>query len=224
MSLLRSTHGSPALEFAIIAPVMGILLTGSYDVLQCLIAWRRVATTAQQVVEIATELSVQPDQTMSLTVNQAYQALTSIFALMPGLKSGTDTNKFSVTLSTIVFTALPKGCGASVKCTYTGNTAWSVSLPQGIQVTRHCGAVAQVKPSQPATVNNLQTAGMTALTSIVVADISYIYVPLFADFITGPVTMERTAFLPPRTGTPAQYVQYDLANHGSNKSVCPGYL
>ena len=98
------------MEFALIAPVMFILLTGSYDITQLLIARQQVISTAQQIVEIATELSIQPNQTTSLTINQAYQAETAIYALMPRLKSGSDTNKFSVTLSAAVFTATPQSC------------------------------------------------------------------------------------------------------------------
>ena len=98
------------MEFALIAPVMFILLTGSYDITQLLIARQQVISTAQQIVEIATELSIQPDQTTSLTINQAYQAETAIYAIMPRLKSGSDTNKFSVTLSSAVFTATPASC------------------------------------------------------------------------------------------------------------------
>jgi Flp pilus assembly protein TadG len=109
-ALLRDRSGSPAMEFALIAPVMFILLTGSYDISQLMIARQQVVSTAQQIVEIATELSIQPDQTTSLTVNQAYQAETAIYALMPRLKSGVDTNKFSVTLVRPEGARSPRGC------------------------------------------------------------------------------------------------------------------
>src|ERR1700744_6492834 len=87
-ALLRSRGGSPALEFVLLAPVMMGLLLGSFDVTQLLIAQRRVISAAQEIVEIATELSVQPDQSIALTTTQAYQAESAIYALMPALKSG----------------------------------------------------------------------------------------------------------------------------------------
>ena len=223
--LLRETGGSPAIEFAIVAPVMITLLTGTYDITQILIAQRKVVVAAQEIVEIATELSVQPDQSISLTTTQAYQAQTAIYGVMPALKSGADTSQFFVTLSAAVFTATPAGCVAGVNCTYEANTAWSIPLPQSTAaVSRPCGVIAQVFSTQQATIQNLPTAGMTALTSVVIADVSYNYQPLFIGFVTGPITLHRTAVVPPRTGSAAQYVQYDLANATGNPAICPGFL
>jgi Flp pilus assembly protein TadG len=221
---LRNISGAPAIEFALLAPVMFVMLTGSYDITQALIAMRQVTSTAQEVVQIATEQSVQPDQTTSLTILQGYQAQTAIYAMIPGLKSGTDTSSFSVTLSGVVYTATPVGCVSGINCVYVANTAWSNALPQGAQVTRPCGVIGQVASGQPATITTLPTLGMTVLSSIVVADVSYVYVPLFTGFLTGPVTLQRLAFLPPRAGKPTQYVQYDQANAKTNPSVCKGYL
>ena len=62
---------------------------------------------------------------------------------------------------------------------------------------------------------------MTTLTSVVVADVSYKYQPLFSGFVTGPITLQRTAFLPPRAGKPSQWVQYDKANASNDPAVCP---
>jgi hypothetical protein len=214
------------MEFALIAPVMFILLTGSYDITQLLIARQQIISTAQQIVEIATELSIQPDQTTSLTVNQAYQAETAIYALMPRLRSGSDTNKFSVTLSAAVFTATPASCTPNSGCSV-AKIAWSTMLSRStlspnVPITRPCGVITQVAATQPVTINNLPTAGMTTLTSIVIADVTYVYQPLFSGFFMGSVTLNRTAFLPPRVGSATQYVQYDLAHAGPASAICPG--
>jgi hypothetical protein len=66
---------------------------------------------------------------------------------------------------------------------------------------------------------------MTALTSLVVVDVSQVYTPLFS-IITGPLTIATTAMLVPRVGTASQYVEYDLAGiaAGSSPNVCTGYL
>ena len=222
--LLHDRSGTPAIEFALVAPVMFTILAGSYDVTQVFIALRRVTSTAQAIVQIATEQAVQPDQTISLTPTQAYQAMTAIYAMIPGLKSGADTSQYSVTLSAIVLVATPPGCVAGSKCTYVANTAWSTALSLGSNVTRHCGVVTQVAPTQQATISTLPISGMTTVTSVVVADVSYSYQPLFSGFVTGPVTLQRTAFLPPRAGKPTDYVQYDKDHAATNSAVCPGYL
>lgn len=223
-ALLRDRSGTPALEFALIAPVMLLILAGTYDVTQIFIAMRQVTSAAQEIVQIATEQAVQPDQTISLTTQQAYQAQTAIYAIMPRLKSGADVSQYSVTLSAIVLVPTPPGCVAGSGCTYVANTAWSTTLPLGIKVRRPCGIVTQVAPTEPATISNLSIWGMTTVTSVVVADVTYTYQPLFSGFITGPFKFQRTSFLPPRAGTPTDYVKYDKDNVGKNTDICPGYI
>lgn len=223
LALGRDRSGSPGIEFALIAPLMVSMLAGSYDITQVFLAMRQVTSTAQEIVQIATELSVQPDQTISLTTGQAYQAESAIYAMVPALKSGADTSPYSVTLSAAVLVATPPGCLAGA-CTYAFNVAWSNAMTRGTQVRRPCGVVTQVAPTQPATMSNLPTSGMTTITSVVIADVSYTYRPLFSSFVTGPVTLQRTAFLPPRAGKPTDYVQYDKSNAGKNTDICAGFI
>ena len=224
-TLIQTRRGSPAIEFALLAPVMSGLLVGTYDVTQLLIIQRRVITTAQQIVEIATELSVQPDQTMALTTVEAYQAQTAVFALMPALRMNNNGTQFFVALSAVVFTETPSGCAANGNCSYIANTAWSVVLSQSTApMTRPCGVITQVTPDQPVTINNLPTANMTSLNSILVADVSYVYRPVFTVFINVPMTVRHTAMLPPRKDAPSRYVQYDVAHAANNPAICPGYL
>lgn len=207
-----------------VAPVMFSILAGTYDITQIFIAMRQVISTAQEIVQIATEQAVQPDQTISLTPQQAYQAQTAIYAIMPRLKSGVDSSQYSVTLSAIVLVATPPSCVKGSGCTYVANTAWSTALSLGLKVRRPCGVVTQVAPTEPATMTNLPIWGMSSVTSVLVADVTYRYQPLFTGFITGPVMFQRTAFLPPRAGKPTDYVKYDRDNVGKNADVCPGYI
>ena len=222
--LLRDRSGSPGIEFALVAPPMFAMLTGTYDLTQYLIAMRRATSTVQEIVQIATELAVQPDQTNALTVSQAKQAMTAIYAMFPGLNTGADASPFSVTLSAIVFVATNQGCvpGSTGTCTYAGTVMWSVALPPpGQAATRApCGAITKVGSDQQATLSNLPISDMSTLTSVVVADVSYTYRPLFSSFVTGPITMQRTAFLPPRAGMPTDYVQYDRDNAAADSAVC----
>jgi Flp pilus assembly protein TadG len=216
--------GSPAIEFALVAPLLLVVLMGAYDGSNALICWRRTTAAAQEIVKIATELSVQANQTTSLTPYQLFQAQTAIFAITPGLLSGTI--PFSVVTSGIVFTQSPANCTAGVNCSYTANTAWSVPLVYGTQIQRACGALLQVLPSAAASLTSVPTAGMTALTSMVMVDVSQVFTPTFARFITRSFTISSTAMLLPRVGTAAQYVEYDVAGAkaGTDTNVCRGYL
>jgi Flp pilus assembly protein TadG len=222
--LLKDRSGSPALEFALIAPVMLMLLAGAYDVTRLLLVMRQLSSASLQIVQIATEQSMQPDQTISLTVQQVYQAQTAIYAVFPRMQSGNDTSAFSVTLSAAVYTASPANCVPGVTCTYTAKVAWSKALALGTQVIRPCGTISQVTSATRATIGTIPTAGMISVTSMLIADVTYQYMPMFTGTFTGPVSLRHTAFLMPRTGTSTQYVQYDIANGAANTSVCPGYL
>lgn len=51
-------------------------------------------------------------------------------------------------------------------------------------------------------------------------DIFYQFHPMFFTFITGPIPMLRSAYLPPRIGTNSQYVVYSPAG---TSVTCPGF-
>ncbi len=219
-ALLRDRSGSPGIEFALVAPVMFTLLAGSYDITQIFIAMRQVTSTAQEIVQIATEQAVQPDQSNALTVQQANQAMSVIYATIPGLKSAADASQFSATLSAIRFDG-GMGCVPGGTCSYVGVVMWSTAHPNGQPVTRTpCSFVAKVKPHHKVTPSNLPVAEMTTLSSVVVADVSYEYQPLFSGFVTGPIMLQRSAFLPLRAGMPSQDIQYDKDNAAANPAVC----
>jgi Flp pilus assembly protein TadG len=240
--------GNAAMEFALLLPIMVALLLGVVDASDALIAYRRVTVAAEEAALIATELSVQSDGSASLTTTQLYQAATAIFGVMPGLEAGGSSQPFTVTISEIVFigvagTGLPAGCSGTA-CTsytsYTANVAWSVPLSSFAgsgqymgttpAVTRACGVVTQVAPGSTPTLTTLPTLGMTPLTSVLVADVSYLFQPIFLGNVLGVFSIKptflHTAMLPPRETPPStatQYIAYDLAN-APDAYTCTGYL
>ena len=216
------------MEFAVIAPVLIIIMMGGYDASTALITWRRTNAAAQEIVKIVTEQSVQADQTTSLTPYQLFQAETAVYAISPNLFTGTV--PVTVITSGVVFTPSPANCVPGVNCTYTANTAWSVPLSYGTQARRSCGTLAQVTAGSAPSLTSIPTAGITAPTSMVVVDVSQVFKPLFAGFL-GPTfaqgfTFSSSAMLLPRVGTPSQYVEYNISGGqaGTDPNVCPGYL
>jgi hypothetical protein len=90
---------------------------------------------------------------------------------------------------------------------------------------RQCGALTQVAAGTSPSLATLPTAGLTGLSSLIVADVQYTFSPLFLKFITGPISMFRSAYLPTRVGSATMYVQY-LPPTGATGDVfvsCPGY-
>ncbi len=231
----RDRAGVAAMEFALIAPVMAIFLFGLVDITQALITYRRVTTVAQQTAEIVTELAENPDaaeaavvapHTPALSVAQLNAASTLLFAVFPGLRSlvvAPALAPYSVTVSEVVFTGLPQNCTTGVDCTsYTANLAWSVPLSYGQQIVRACGQLNQVSAKTAPALTNIPTAGMTALQTATVVDVSYSYTPIFGKFLAGSLgklTFKRTAMVPARN-FPLAYIVYDTYG---NTHLCGTY-
>jgi len=106
--------GVAALEFAMVAPILLVMIWGVYDVARALIAWEEVCRAAEAIAQAAEKLSVTGRTNVTtggpitaLTSDKMQQAMTSIFAEMPfvGLAnhSGTFQGSFSVTLSGVAY-------------------------------------------------------------------------------------------------------------------------
>ena len=219
------------MEFGILAPVMTTFLLGMVDLSQAIILLRKLNQVVQQTGLMATQLSVQPDQTTTLTVAQLNLASSAIFSVLPSLGSAAVytpngvTPAYAVTVSDIVFTPNSTGCAAGLTCTsYTANMAWSVPLKYGAPYFRPCGTVTQVSASaSPVIANNvpttIPTSGITsALTSMLTVDVMYKFTPYFGKFI-GPITMRQTAYFNQRSIV-AQYITYNTAGASSGGVVC----
>jgi Flp pilus assembly protein TadG len=233
-----STHRSAvaSLEFGLVAPVFAIFLLGLVDLADAIIAIRKLNLVAEQTGLIATQLSVQPNQTTTLTVAQLNEASSVIFAVWPKLASLSVYNAISepvpayaVVVSDVVFTPTNgTGCIAGLTCTfYTANLAWSVPLQYGQQIHRVCGTVSQTTPTAaPVIVNNLPSTVPTtyissALTSTLVVDVVYQFTPIFAKFL-GTFTMRQTAYFNQRSIV-SPYITYNTTNAASGGVVCAGY-
>ncbi len=156
-SLRASRRGVAAMEFAMVAPVMAIMIWGVYDVAGALLAWEETVHAAQAVAQAAEKLSINIDPVtgktiQALTSTQMQTAMTSIYAEMPWLQLGNNTGVFngpySVTLSGVAFTptcnarqylANPTLCNTQVP-----TILWSSYLTEG-------GAQLDTPPPPPAT-------------------------------------------------------------------------
>jgi len=161
-----------ALEFALVAPVLAIMLLGVYDGSRALVVWQQTENAAQAVAQAAEKLSVTAGvTTTSLTFQQMQNAMTTVFAEMPGLSIGNAKGiypgLFTVTLSEIVYypqckysvfggnpnAQPPTGCGFSATNPQIPYTYWSTSLlpayggQQTGNVLRACGKLAREYPT-----------------------------------------------------------------------------
>jgi Flp pilus assembly protein TadG len=207
------------MEFGLLAPVLVVFLMGMVDLARAIVTLRRLNAVVQQIGLMATALSVQPDQTTTLTVSQLNQASSVIYAVFPALLSqavyNATTNPvpvYAVVASDVVFTPTSSTCQPGLTCTsYTANLAWSVPLRYGQQIQRSCGAVTQTTA----------TAITAALTSMLVVDVVYDFTPFFGRFL-GTLTLRQTAYFNQRS-IAATYITYNTASASSGGVICAGY-
>ena len=133
--------GVAALEFAVVAPIMLLLIWGVYDTARALVAWEETYHVAQAVAQAAEKLSVTANQykngkpITSLTAQQMQNAMSSIYAEMPwlnlGAGTGTLTGKYAVTLSGVAFLPLCPANSTNTCKAQTPNVLWSAYLTEG---------------------------------------------------------------------------------------------
>jgi Flp pilus assembly protein TadG len=214
-ALRYSTHAVAAVEFALIAPVLVIFMLGLFDLSNGITTWWHLTEAAHAVAQIATVSAAQPDQSNQITATQVNTAATAAYPLVPQLATASSAI-FGVTLTSVVFTA---GTGANCANGYCANVAWSMT-PQGTAPSRSCGTLQPVADATAPSKTTLPSDAFSAAPLLVV-DVFYKFTPLFTRFITSSISMMRTAYLSPRTGTNSQWTT--LVNPPSTTVLCPGY-
>jgi len=191
------------LEFAMVAPILLTLTMTGVDGARAELVWGQVHEAANSIAQAAEKISVTTDPatgavTSQLTADQMQQAMSIIYAEMPGLNLGNGgglfPGQYSVTLSSIGYTpscAQASGCGAQ-----TAFVHWfSVLSLGGAQLStvslRVCSTALTQVASFPDTIANGTemtspvVAGGQAMTIApqVVADVTYNFTPYFPLFI-----------------------------------------
>jgi Flp pilus assembly protein TadG len=228
VALLRARRGIAALEFALIAPIMVILTLGVVDATRALLAFQQITSAAQQVAEIGTARAsvneLASDGNLQVYDFDVAAAASAIYAYIPRLRPdvGGDNSSYVVTVTSVAFTASQNG--------YTASTAWSAvgetGGPADASQTpfRPCGGLvltAAGTPPSMSTLPILTTPPLVGLTSLLVVDVQYKFSPLFLQWITGPIEMHRTAYLPPRAAT--VYIEYS-SPASATSLICTPYV
>ena len=243
-SLANARHGIAALEFALVAPMFGIIIMGTFDTTKAVILWSQVQNTAHLVATSATNVSViNSDRSTTLSAAAAQQSMSVIYAEMPWVRNTVERGQRSVTLTSVEFKPVSTSCTQTTgqNC-YIANVAWSVAytggqasnaalFQQNANVLRNCGVLIQTTPTATiplglTSYNVLRTANVAQPDAILVADVHYRYTPLFFRFITGTLDFTSTYYTSVRIG-PAnvapglQYTTYNGSAAGNATGNCP---
>jgi Flp pilus assembly protein TadG len=191
----RCRRGLAGLEFALLAPILLTLFAGTVDVSSALLTYRRMGIAAAAVAEIASTGSAQSQALNLLTDVQAWQATTAPFVWFPQWTDAAAQGTFAISVSLVTFTATPAGCAQN--CGYVATVAWSVANNLGAVQLRPCGTLTMVPNGSTPSLTTLP-AGDFGPTSLLVADISYTFRPLFLGFLVGDIALMRSSYFSPR--------------------------
>ena len=218
----RARGGTAALEFALLAPVVAIMLAGIYDISTGYVAWVRVTLAANSIAQIATTVAAMAATTETLSKLDASNASSAMFAYLPNALTG-NSPPYSVVISSIAMTANGPGSATA----YTAHVAWSGVFQNynGPGKQRPCDASGGIMPdpiaTDPPAPNKLPSSVYSAAPLLVV-DVTYTYTPLFFQFLTGGITIAQSASLSHPTALTVNYIQYIWAA-GDSTTLCAGY-
>jgi Flp pilus assembly protein TadG len=236
--LLAQTRSVAALEFAIAAPVMFILVLATIDGARALLIWEQMHNAANAIAQAAEKLSVTTNSSgaavSELTADQMQQAMSVIYAEIPGLNLGNGGGLFpgnyGVALSSVTYTPLctaASGCAAQV-----ASLVWTSSLSVGgAKLQRTWTRSCLIPPIQVAhmpdsaldllDIPSPVLAGGTSMTLApqVVADVIYKFTPWFPFF---PVSgyFYATATYPAPVGGLDMVVTFNTSGGTTNVTSC----
>lgn len=241
-SLRSDRRGVVAVEFAMIAPLLIVLMVGVVDLSRAVIVQQEVYNAAHTIPVLASSLAVKTDGSTSLTVAQVQQSLSGIYAQIPGRRTGLLRGQAAVIMTSVNFTQTNSSCApATSVCTFVANTAWSVAYkgpssgtsqdPGTFQsIVRPCQQLTQTSASSnvDGVLTSIRTAGIAWPSPILVVDVHYHYTPIFFSIITGPLDFWSSGYWPVRSvntnvAVANQYTHYDIANTAGGAGKCNGY-
>jgi Flp pilus assembly protein TadG len=161
----RDVRGVAASEFALILPVMTVLMLGSVEVGNALLLHRKVTSATQTGADLAAQATALGDDDIA-NLFEAMDAILAPFPTAPAgfiLQSVVDSGG-----NTVIDWIDIQGGGGS------GAAGDDIDVPEGL-----------VLPGA----------------SVIVAQVSYDYTPIFADLIVNSFTISDTAYLRPRRVT-----------------------
>ncbi len=218
LEAFASTNGVAAVEFALILPLMLFMYIGTLDLTRGVMANRKIDIVSRTISDLVAQ-QIPTTPVTSATLN-------SIFTASSAIMSPYSTANLTLTVSSVTIAAQQNNtcCNATVNWSYTqGGTLRPCRTNLTLSATGTAPASTNIQ-------QNLATANTQAgfvysstnTTSLIIADVTYTYVPFFsqaASFFSGG--MRKTTYMVPRAASG----QITLANpitaiSGQNGAIC----
>jgi TadE-like protein len=222
----RARQAIAATEFALVLPLLVVLMLGSVEVARVIIAARNVTLVATTAVEMLSQ-----NGTGKVNYADLHFATDSTMVIFPQIlqdaaqKGISWKNDISVSITGVLFTPNPPTCTSS--CSYNANVVWN-SGPN----KRTCGGLLTSAPDTAAPSKTTLPADVFGPGSLIVVDIVYNYTPMFGSAFTalfgsplfGTIPIARSAYLAPRYVQLPKYIKYAVVSGDDGIGAeCPAY-
>jgi len=224
---LRDRRAVSAIEFALILPVLLILMLGGTQLITYINASRKVGLLAQSISQMISQ-AMPPSGSTVATVNATdlHFSFDSALVLFPYLmKDGPRQGlqwwqDIAITYAAVAFTQTAANCtGSDLSACYTAAVAWTSSGTTGGNY-RPC-AVPQLPAADTAPPNRTTLPrSVFGPGSIVAVDVVFNFKPTFGSRFIPAVRIARSMYVQPRYAT---LVNFDLAGNDGIATKCPGF-
>ena len=222
----RCTAGISAIEFALIFPILLVLLLAGAQVILYVKATSKVQQIATSVSEMLSQAAPSTATATTATVsatdlNFSYDASLVIFPYI--MADATQRNipwrqGLTVSFAGISFTKQNSSCDGQtdMSACYTATVNWTSTGTSTANYRPCTPAQIAVDDSAPYNRGNLPRS-LFGDGSIIVVDVSYTFNPTFGASFLRPVTITRSAFVQPRYVT---RIDFDPTNNTGIASQC----
>ena len=212
---LRNRAGISAIEFAVAAPVLILLLVFGFDI-------ARFVISTEKVVNVASTVGQMISQNTTGTVNyvdvQFYRD--SAMVIFPQILADAKQqniawyNDISITMSSINFVASPSGCTTS--CTYKPEVVWS-----GGSNPRSCTAPITSSSDTAAPSPTTLPVDVYGPGTLIVVDVTFTFKPTIAPSFMKNINISRSYYLAPRFVPMVKYAV--ISGDNGIAAECPKY-
>jgi hypothetical protein len=211
---VRAQSGVAAIEFALLMPLLLVMLLGSFELQRYLRIERQLSLTANNMAALYAQRQEGNTDILNVEINVGL-LLFQASASEPGR------NFWDVLVSQVSSIAFaPSVAGCTQDCTYVANLAWRAPANQGSvmgHMHRGCGRLTPAPDGAEPTGATLPAA-IFGPGSLVVVDYKYEFKPLFGSSFVPSIVLFRQGYASPRYMSP-----FLKLPRGHNAVYCPGY-
>ncbi|RYB01910.1 TadE/TadG family type IV pilus assembly protein [Lichenibacterium ramalinae] len=226
---LAAEAGTSAIEFALVLPVLALLLLAGLQVVLYVNATRRVELVANSISQMISQAAPATPSSTTATVNalDLHFSYDSALVLFPYLMRDASRQgvawwqDITIDYASIQFTQTSQSCSGATdqSACYVANVVWTSTGTAGNRnrpcVVAQAAADDTAAPSPKTLPRSVFGSG-----SIIAVDVSFTFVPTFGSQFLQPIQITRSVFVQPRY---ASLIKFDTSGNDGIASTCPGF-